>query len=95
MSTHNQVSGHPPPSPIPLSDLPIGHSGVIVALRAAGVLRRRLMEMGLVTHATVKLERVAPLGDPLAFLVKGYRLSLRRAEAGQIMVVPVEAAGCD
>ncbi len=95
MSNHAPTPSHAPLSPIPLSDLPIGHSGVIVALRAAGLLRRRLMEMGLVTHATIKLERVAPLGDPLAFLVKGYRLSLRRAEAGQIMVLPVEAAGCD
>lgn len=75
-------------APIPLSDIPVGQSGVIVALGVAGALRRRLLALGLITGETVTVTRVAPLGDPLELEVKGYRLSLRKGEAGQIMIAP-------
>ncbi len=73
---------------IPLSEVPVGQSGVIIRLDLAGPLRRRLLALGLLTGVTVTVTRVAPLGDPLELEVKGYRLSLRRGEAGQIMVAP-------
>ncbi len=73
---------------LPLCDLPVGRSGVIVSLGVTGPLRRRLLALGLITGETITVMRVAPLGDPLELEIKGYRLSLRRGEAGQIMVAP-------
>ncbi len=71
---------------VPLSKLKVGESGVIVAIDIQGAARRRFLDMGLVTGETVKVERVAPLGDPIDFIVKGYHLSLRKNEASQIQV---------
>lgn len=71
---------------VPLSSLEIGESGTIVKLNLKGSVRQRFMAMGLVRGEKVTVERVAPLGDPLEFLVKGYHLSLRKSEASQIIV---------
>lgn len=54
--------------------------------------RRRLMELGLVPGTQIELVGVAPLGDPIEFLVRGASLSIRRAEAAEVGVVRVEAA---
>lgn len=62
----------------------------IVGIRASGALRKRLLAMGMVPGADVEAVRAAPLGDPVEYRVKGYALSLRRAEAGKIEVVPEE-----
>jgi Fe2+ transport system protein FeoA len=69
-----------------LNQLQPGQAATIVRVGGHGPLRRRCMEMGLVRGETVRVERVAPLGDPVAYRVKGYRLSLRREEAGHIQV---------
>ena len=71
---------------VPLSSLESGESGIIVKLNLGGSVRQRFMAMGLVKGEKVTLERAAPLGDPLEFLVKGYHLSLRKSEASQIIV---------
>jgi Fe2+ transport system protein FeoA len=63
-----------------------GQRAVVVQVGGAGALRRRLIEMGIVPGETILVERVAPLGDPVAYRVKGYRLSLRRDDAAQILV---------
>ncbi|MCB9112832.1 MAG: ferrous iron transport protein A [Anaerolineales bacterium] len=63
-----------------------GQSGVISHVGGPGALRRRFMEMGIVKGETIMLERIAPLGDPIAYFVKGYRLALRKEEAAQIEV---------
>jgi Fe2+ transport system protein FeoA len=73
---------------IPLSEITVGQSGTIVTLGVTGPLRRRLLALGLITGERVTITRVAPLGDPLELEVKGYRLSLRKAEASQILVAP-------
>jgi len=62
----------------------------VVGVRASGALRKRLLAMGMVPGADVEPLRAAPLGDPVEYWVKGYALSLRRAEAGLIEVVPEE-----
>ncbi|MDD3372348.1 MAG: ferrous iron transport protein A [Methanoculleus bourgensis] len=62
----------------------------VVGIRASGALRKRLFAMGMVPGADVEAIRVAPLGDPVEYRVKGYALSMRRAEAGNIEVVPEE-----
>jgi Fe2+ transport system protein FeoA len=75
-------------SPVPLSSLQVGESGIIVKLNIKGTARQRFMAMGLVRGETITVERVAPLGDPVEFLVKGYHLSIRKSEASQILVQP-------
>jgi len=71
---------------VPLSKLKVGESGAISAIKIKGAARRRFLDMGLVTGEIIKVERVAPLGDPIDFVIKGYHLSLRKNEAKQIMV---------
>ena len=69
-----------------LSELKRGEKGRIVKIGGGGSLRRRLLDMGLVPSSEVKMERVAPLGDPIEIKVKGYNLSLRKEEAESIQV---------
>ncbi|ACG74582.1 FeoA family protein [Anaeromyxobacter sp. K] len=69
-----------------LASLSPGQRGHITAIRAAGALRRRLMDMGLLPGEEVRVEKVAPLGDPIEVTVKRYQLSLRKAEAEGIAV---------
>jgi len=76
---------------VPLSDLTPGQKGIVVAIRSRGPLRRRLLDMGLVRGETVFVERVAPLGDPVEYAVKGSHLSLRRKDAADIIVEIAEA----
>jgi len=73
---------------IPLTDLAVGRSGRIVRIRGQGPIRHRLLEMGVTRGATVFVERVAPLGDPIEVTVKGYYLAIRKEEAVQILVEP-------
>ncbi len=73
-------------SQITLDQLPVGGQGVIVRLGGAKAIKRRLLDMGLVTGETVTLKAVAPMGDPLEFVVKGYKLSLRKSDAKDILV---------
>ena len=75
-------------STVPLSSLTPGQQGTIVRVGGHTSLRRRLLEMGLVRGETIGVERVAPLGDPIEFTVKGYHLSLRRGDAANIEVQP-------
>lgn len=71
---------------IPLDRLTIGQRGVIVKVGGERRLRHRLLEMGVVPGETIAVKRVAPLGDPVELIIKGYHLSLRRSEASQILV---------
>jgi Fe2+ transport system protein FeoA len=75
---------------IPLSHLKPGQQAAVVKLAGNGPVRRRFLEMGFVKCEIVRVERVAPLGDPIQYLIKGYHLSLRRIDASQIMVQPVD-----
>lgn len=74
------------PSPNRLHQLQLGQRAVIVRMGGSVALRRRFAEMGILKGVSIQAERVAPLGDPVAYLVKGYRLSLRREEAAQIEI---------
>jgi len=71
---------------MPLHELVVGQRGVVVRISGQGPVRRRMMDMGLVPGTEVKVLRVAPLGDPVEFEVKGYSLSLRKSEASNITV---------
>ncbi len=74
------------PTRVFLHELKVGQRGIIVRVGGRGLIRRRMMDMGLVTGAEVKVVRVAPLGDPVEFEVKGYSLSLRKSEARNVTV---------
>ena len=67
-----------------------GHRCRIVRLGLKGALRRRMMDMGMVTGADIEVVRMAPLGDPMELKIKGYLLSLRKEDAQYIEVQIVE-----
>ena len=69
-----------------LSQLTVGEKGVIVAVNGEGAIRRRLFDMGITPGAEVYLRKKAPLGDPIEVTVRGYELSLRKADAEMIEV---------
>ena len=73
-----------------LDKLPLGQEAVITAVGGEGALRCRLLEMGLIPKTRVRVEKVAPLGDPLELRVRGYSLSLRKEDAGKIEVEVAE-----
>jgi Fe2+ transport system protein FeoA len=75
------------PDPIQLHLLQPGQRAVITRINGAGALRRRFVEMGIVKGETILIERHAPLGDPVAYFIKGYHLALRKEEAAQIEVI--------
>ena len=64
-----------------LSEFAIGESGVIVCVKGEGKVRRRLFDMGLTPGAELTMRKKAPLGDPIEITVRGYELSLRKADA--------------
>ena len=58
-----------------------GQSGVIVSVSGEGALRRRLLDMGLTPGTRVSVRKVAPFGDPLELVLRGYELTLRGEDA--------------
>ncbi len=70
-----------------LSELEPGEKAVIVGVNGAGAFRRRLIDMGMTKGSPIEVIRKAPFGDPIDFKIKGYHLSLRKAEAKLIIVV--------
>jgi ferrous iron transport protein A len=73
-----------------LDELPIGATARVLAVDGSGPVARRLMEMGVVPGAPVRVVKSAPLGDPLEVRVRNYHLALRRTEAQTITVVTGE-----
>lgn len=70
-----------------LSELAIGESGTIVKVTGEGAIRRRLFDMGVTPGAAVFFRKKAPLGDPIEITLRGYELTLRKAEAACVEVV--------
>ncbi|MCI7027451.1 MAG: ferrous iron transport protein A [Clostridiales bacterium] len=69
-----------------LKDVKVGETVVIEKLHGEGALKRRVMDMGLTKGTEVYVRKVAPLGDPMELTVRGYELSVRRADAELIEV---------
>ena len=69
-----------------LKDLKPGEEGKVIGIGEKGPVRRRIMDMGVTPGAGVKVIKIAPLGDPIEVNIRGYELSLRKEEAGQIEV---------
>jgi ferrous iron transport protein A len=69
-----------------LDTLPIGQSAKITEIQGDDAIAIRLMEMGLTEGEEIRVLAVAPLGDPVEYEIRGYRLSLRRTEARRVLV---------
>ncbi len=69
-----------------LKDVQIGEKAIIKKLEGEGAVKRRIMDMGLTKGTEVYVRKVAPLGDPIELTVRGYELSLRKADAALIIV---------
>ncbi len=69
-----------------LRDIPVGGSCRVVKLYGEGALKRRIMDMGITKGVEITVRKVAPLGDPLELTVRGYELTLRKADAELIEV---------
>lgn len=72
-----------------LAHLPVGVEARVIAVAGSNAVARRLMEMGVVPGAPVRVIKTAPLGDPMEIRVRGYHLALRRTEAQTITVTTV------
>lgn len=71
-----------------LDEMKIGSSAIITTVGGEGALRCRLLDMGLIPHTRVVLQKVAPMGDPIEIMVRGYELTLRVEDAKKIEVEP-------
>ena len=69
-----------------LRDVKIGETAVIEKLHGEGALKRRIMDMGITKGAEIYVRKTAPFGDPIEVTVRGYELSLRKADAEMIEV---------
>ena len=69
-----------------LKDTPIGKKAKVIKVNGEGALRRRIMDMGITKGVEIFVRKVAPLGDPIEVTVRGYELSLRKADAKMIEV---------
>ena len=70
----------------PLKELKPGEKGKITRVSGGGLIRRRILDMGVIPGSVIEVQRVAPLGDPIEVKIKGYLLSLRKSEAADIYV---------
>lgn len=70
-----------------LKNAKIGETVTVQKLHGAGAVKRRIMDMGITKGAEIFIRKVAPLGDPIEVKVRGYELSLRKADAEWIEVV--------
>ena len=67
-----------------LKDLSVGESGVIAKVGTTGALKQRFMDMGITKGTEVTVEKIAPLGDPIEIVIRGYNLSIRKGDAEKI-----------
>ena len=69
-----------------LREVPVGGSAKVVRIHGEGAVKRRIMDMGITKGVEITVRKVAPLGDPIEITVRGYELSLRKADAESIEV---------
>ena len=69
-----------------LNQLKVGNSAVITTVGGDGALRCRLLDMGLIPHTKIRVNKIAPMGDPMELRIHGYELTLRVEEAQKIEV---------
>ena len=69
-----------------LKDVPVGGTAVVLKLNGSGAIKRRIMDMGITKGVEILVRKVAPLGDPMELNIRGYELSVRKADAEMIEV---------
>ncbi len=69
-----------------LREVPVGGKAKVVRIHGEGAVKRRIMDMGITRGVEIFVRKVAPLGDPIEITVRGYELSLRKADAESIEV---------
>lgn len=69
-----------------LRQVPVGGRAKVVKIHGEGAVKRRIMDMGITKGVEIYVRKVAPLGDPIEITVRGYELSLRKADAESIEV---------
>lgn len=69
-----------------LKEAKIGQTVTVVKLHGEGAVKRRIMDMGITKGVSVYIRKIAPLGDPIEVTVRGYELSLRKADAEMIEI---------
>ena len=69
-----------------LKEVPVGSTAKVVRIHGEGAVKRRIMDMGLTKGVEVFVRKVAPLGDPMELTVRGYELSIRKADAEMVEV---------
>ena len=69
-----------------LRNVPVGNTAKVVKIHGEGAVKRRIMDMGITKGVEIYVRKVAPLGDPIEITVRGYELSLRKADAESIEV---------
>ncbi len=69
-----------------LREVPCGKSAKVVKVHGDGSVRRRIMDMGITKGCNVYVRKVAPLGDPIEITVRGYEMSIRKADAQMIEI---------
>lgn len=72
-----------------LDQLPVGHTARVTRVGGEGALRYRLLDMGIITNTQIRVVKIAPLGDPMELWVRGYSLSVRKADAALIEIQPL------
>lgn len=70
-----------------LKDIKVGKKARVLKVGGEGAVRRRIMDMGITKGVEIYVRKVAPLGDPMELFVRGYELSLRKADADMIEVI--------
>lgn len=70
-----------------LDKLAIGSTAIIKSVGGEGPLRLRLLDMGLIPRTTVTMRKIAPMGDPIEIMIRGYELTLRKEDAKNIELV--------
>lgn len=75
-----------------LNELTVGKHAVILQIMGKGLLRRRLLEMGLTPGTKIYIQKEAPSGDPIEISIRGYQLTLRKEEASNIVIEEIPEA---
>ena len=70
-----------------LREVPVGKTVKVVKLHGEGAVKRRIMDMGITKGVEIYVRKVAPLGDPIEINLRGYELSLRKADAEMVEIV--------
>lgn len=73
-----------------LAQLPVGKTAIIKTVGGEGALRLRFLDMGLIPKTVVKVQKVAPMGDPIQLLIRGYELTVRKEDAEKIEIDEVK-----